>query len=64
MSSDAAVVPFPACPVPLVGGDEVLLGHGSGGRLPAQLVEQLLVPAFANPALAALDDAAVVESGG
>jgi hydrogenase expression/formation protein HypE len=54
----------PACPLPFVDSDEVLLGHGSGGRLTAQLVEQLIVPAFANPALEPLDDAAVVESDG
>ena len=64
MSSDAVVVPFPACPLPLVDSDEILLGHGSGGRLTAQLVEGLIVPAFANPALARLDDAALVESDG
>ncbi|HXU73531.1 MAG TPA: hydrogenase expression/formation protein HypE [Polyangia bacterium] len=64
MSSDAAVVPFPACPLPLVDTDEVLLGHGSGGRLTAQLVEQLIVPAFRNPALETLDDAALVDAVG
>lgn len=64
MSSDAGALPFPACPVPLVDSDEILMGHGSGGRLTAQLVEQLIVPAFRNPALERLDDAALVESDG
>ena len=64
MSSDASVLPFPACPVPLVDSDEILMGHGSGGRLTAQLVENLIVPAFRNPALERLDDAALVDAGG
>lgn len=38
----------------------VQLGHGSGGRLARQLVEQLFLPALRNPALAALDDGAVL----
>jgi hydrogenase expression/formation protein HypE len=38
----------------------VQLGHGSGGRLARQLVEQLFLPALHNPALAALDDGAVL----
>jgi hydrogenase expression/formation protein HypE len=64
MSSDAAVLPFAACPTPLTDSDEILMGHGSGGRLTAQLVEQLIVPAFRNPALERLDDAALIESDG
>jgi hydrogenase expression/formation protein HypE len=62
MSSDAAL-PLGACPLPLGDGDEVLLGHGSGGRLTAQLIEREIVPAFANPALARLDDAALIDCG-
>ena len=42
--------------------DEIItLDYGSGGRKTARLIEQLLVPAFANPALEALGDGAVVE---
>lgn len=63
-SDVAAVIPFAACPTPLVDSDQILIGHGSGGRLTAQLVEQLIVPAFRNPALERLDDAAVVASDG
>jgi hydrogenase expression/formation protein HypE len=63
-SEGATVIPFTACPTPIIDSDQILLGHGSGGRLTAQLVEQLIVPAFANPALQRLDDAAVVESDG
>jgi hydrogenase expression/formation protein HypE len=49
-----------SCPTPISQTDRVLLGHGSGGKLTAQLVEQLIVPAFANPALDALDDQALL----
>ena len=48
------------CPLPISATDRVLLGHGSGGKLTAELIEKLIVPAFANPALDALDDQAIV----
>ncbi|MBX5483009.1 MAG: hydrogenase expression/formation protein HypE [Myxococcaceae bacterium] len=64
MSSDAPGLLGAACPVPITETDQVLMGHGSGGKLSAQLVETLLLPAFRNPALAALDDAAQVSVGG
>ena len=38
----------------------IVLGHGSGGRLTAQLVRELFLPAFDNPALRKLDDQAVL----
>ena len=41
--------------------DRVLLGHGAGGRLTRELVEGLFAPALANPFLATLTDAAVLE---
>ena len=40
---------FGACPVPRTDTDRVLLGHGSGGLLTAQLIEDLILPAFRNP---------------
>src|SRR5262249_4665068 len=52
--------PFGACPMPFVDTEEVLLGHGSGGKLTARLIEQMIVPAFKNPILKALDDQAVL----
>jgi hydrogenase expression/formation protein HypE len=60
MSSEPLAVPFGACPVPSTETERVLLGHGSGGLLTAQLIEELLLPAFRNPALDALDDQAVL----
>ncbi len=56
---------FPsACPLPLASHDHVLLGHGSGGRLSAELLAQVFLPAFHNPALACLNDQAVVNVNG
>ncbi len=39
------------------------MGHGGGGKLGNELVEHLFLPAFRNPALENLGDAAVLESG-
>jgi hydrogenase expression/formation protein HypE len=52
------------CPTPLSSNDTVLLGHGSGGRLSADLVRDVFLPAFRNPALARLDDQAIVNIQG
>ena len=52
------------CPAPLVIKDTVLLGHGSGGKLSAELIHDIFLPAFHNPILANLDDQAVVNIGG
>ena len=51
------------CPAPLRDSPTVLLGHGAGGRLSAELVAHLFVPAFGGDA-DALGDAAVVDVGG
>jgi hydrogenase expression/formation protein HypE len=45
-----------SCPVPILAATEVLLSHGSGGKLTAVLVERLFLPAFRNPYLNKLDD--------
>jgi hydrogenase expression/formation protein HypE len=52
------------CPVPLPAKDKVLLGHGSGGKLSAELIRDIFLPALKNPVLAKLDDQAVVEVNG
>ena len=53
-----------SCPAPLNSRDQILLGHGSGGTLSAELVRDVFLPAFQNPALAKLDDQAVVNVNG
>jgi len=53
-----------SCPAPLADRRTVLLGHGSGGKLSAELVRDLFLPAFRHPALACLNDQAIVEVKG
>jgi hydrogenase expression/formation protein HypE len=43
--------------------DEILLSHGSGGRLTQELVHALFLPRIGNPALAPLEDAARLTIG-
>ncbi|MFB3921905.1 MAG: hydrogenase expression/formation protein HypE [Terriglobia bacterium] len=52
------------CPAPLPARDTVLLGHGSGGKLSADLIREVFLPAFQNPILARLDDQAIVSVDG
>jgi hydrogenase expression/formation protein HypE len=53
-----------ACPIPMSKHDRVVLGHGSGGRLTAELIERMFLPAFDNSVLSALEDQAVLSVGG
>lgn len=51
------------CPLPLRDYPTIVMGHGGGGKLGNELVEHLFLPAFRNPALENLGDAAVLELG-
>jgi hydrogenase expression/formation protein HypE len=53
-----------SCPAPLAARDTILLGHGSGGKLSAELIRDIFLPAFQNPVLARLDDQAIVNVNG
>jgi hydrogenase expression/formation protein HypE len=59
MASDFAM----ACPVPITERKSIIMGHGSGGKLTAQLVRDLFLPAFDNEILRRLDDQAVFQAG-
>ncbi len=52
-----------SCPLPLSQHKTVVMGHGSGGRLTAQLIHDLFLPAFDNPVLRKMDDQAVLDVG-
>jgi hydrogenase expression/formation protein HypE len=54
-----------SCPLPLRDHPAIVLGHGGGGTLSAELVEHLFLPAYADQGgvLAQLGDAAVVAAG-
>ncbi len=64
MAETAKTIAEISCPAPLPARDTVLLGHGSGGKLSAELVRDIFLPAFQNPALARLDDQAVINING
>lgn len=53
-----------ACPLPLRDHPAIVIGHGGGGKLSAELIEHLFLPAFANDIGAQLGDSAVVELNG
>ena len=49
-----------ACPLPLRDYPNIVMGHGGGGKLSAELVEHLFLPAFRNETLENLGDSAIV----
>ena len=59
-----AVLPGGSCPLPVMHHDHIVLGHGSGGKLSAELLESIFLPAFSNPLLDKLDDQALLQVNG
>jgi len=53
-----------SCPVPLREHPVVVMGHGGGGMLSAELMTHLFAPAYGNETLAGLADSAVLSLGG
>ena len=49
------------CPLPLRDYPKIVLGHGGGGKLSNELIENLFLPAFANETLEKLGDAATID---
>jgi hydrogenase expression/formation protein HypE len=67
MSSDRVVLDSASplsCPAPLTATDRILLGHGSGGKMTAELLARYFLPAFHNEYLDRRDDQAVVTVNG
>lgn len=52
------------CPAPQSRYDQILLGHGSGGGLSAELLNRVFLPGFNNDVLASLEDQATVRING
>ncbi|MEP6816661.1 MAG: hydrogenase expression/formation protein HypE, partial [Marmoricola sp.] len=48
------------CPVPLRDTPTIVMGHGGGGAMSGELIEQLFLPAFGGAAHAELGDSAVL----
>jgi hydrogenase expression/formation protein HypE len=49
------------CPLPLRDYPKIILGHGGGGKLSNELVENLFLPAFSNDSLNELSDSAQLD---
>ncbi len=52
------------CPMPLRDSPNIVMGHGGGGAMSAELVEHLFLPAYGDAADAELGDAAVIPVAG
>lgn len=52
------------CPAPLRDSPTIVMGHGGGGAMSAELIEHLFLPAYGDAADAELGDSAVVSFGG
>jgi hydrogenase expression/formation protein HypE len=55
---------FGSCPAPIFDHKEIVLGHGSGGKLSHQLIQKMMVPAFRNDILETQHDGAVLSFSG
>jgi hydrogenase expression/formation protein HypE len=51
------------CPVPLRDTPSIVMGHGGGGAMSAELIEHLFLPAYGAAAASELGDSAVVSVG-
>ncbi|HVV00199.1 MAG TPA: hydrogenase expression/formation protein HypE [Verrucomicrobiae bacterium] len=52
------------CPAPFSGHREIVLGHGSGGKMSHRLIQNLVLPAFRNPWLESMHDGAILSVNG
>ena len=67
--AEPATAPAPefdgwTCPLPLRDSPTVVMGHGGGGAMSAELVTHLFLPAFAGQSPDGLADSAVIDLGG
>ena len=53
-----------SCPIPITNYSEIVLAHGSGGKLSHQLMEKMVLPQFRNELLEPLHDGAIFSIGG
>ncbi len=51
------------CPMPLRSSPNIVMGHGGGGAMSAELIEHLFLPAFGSAADAGMGDSAVLQIG-
>ena len=63
MTDETVNIEGAVCAPPLTHNEQIVMGHGAGGRMSHQLIQKAFVSAFQNQALNAGDDAALVEAG-
>jgi hydrogenase expression/formation protein HypE len=61
MSEETINIEGAVCAPPLPHSEQIVMGHGAGGRMSHQLIQKAFVSAFQNPALQAGDDAAMLQ---
>jgi hydrogenase expression/formation protein HypE len=61
MNDETVHMEGPVCPLPLAHKEQIVMGHGSGGKMSHDLIRRLFLPAFDNPALRLGDDSAVLQ---
>ncbi|MCK6584782.1 MAG: hydrogenase expression/formation protein HypE [Anaerolineales bacterium] len=62
MTEETTSLEGAVCAPPLPHNEQIVMGHGAGGRMSHQLIQKAFLPAFQNPALNAGNDAALVET--
>lgn len=62
MPVDLPSIEGPVCPLPITTRSQIVMGHGSGGRMTADLIRDIFQPAFSNPALNSGNDFAILPS--
>ena len=61
MTEESVNIEGAVCVPALPHTEQIVMGHGAGGRMSHQLIQKSFLPAFQNPALNVGDDAALVE---
>ncbi len=62
MTDETINIEGAVCAPPLTHNEQIVMGHGAGGRMSHQLIQKAFISAFDNAALRAGDDAARLES--
>ena len=62
MTEDTINIEGAVCAPPLTHNEQIVMGHGAGGRMSHQLIQRAFMSVFDNAALRAGDDAARLES--
>ncbi len=63
LAGDASLLTA-SCPLPITNYKEIVLAHGSGGKLSHQLIEKMILPQFVNEFLEPLHDGAIFSVNG